>query len=56
MADLGRLGKYMKTPKIALACFTLQLGGCVLIPAPYSGQLNPVADLCVPNQALAQTR
>jgi hypothetical protein len=34
----------MKTPKIALACLTLLLGGCILVPSPYSGQLNPVAD------------
>ena len=34
----------MKTLKIALACLTLLLGGCIFVPSPYSDQLNPVAD------------
>ena len=34
----------MKTPQIALACFALLFAGCVLVPSPYSDQLNPVAD------------
>lgn len=32
----------MKTPGIPLVCLTLLLGGCALVPAPYSDQLDPV--------------
>lgn len=32
----------MKAPGIFLVCLTLLLGGCALVPAPYSDQLDPV--------------
>ena len=34
----------MKTPQIALACLALFFAGCIMIPSPYSDQLNSVAD------------
>jgi len=32
------------TPHIALACITLVVAGCVLVPSPYSERLKPIAE------------
>ncbi|MEO6003509.1 MAG: hypothetical protein ABIZ04_23095 [Opitutus sp.] len=33
----------MKSIRVSLLCLSLILGGCLVVPAPYSDQLDPIA-------------